>query len=141
MQRLRRSRFGRIAGLDNFCWPDPVESKKPGCGCYKLAQLVRANRALDDVCRAYNLPCISEKHSMKNDATLHGEKISIPPTILFSLIGNHSDVRKAVSSDFKSVASDRVYLCGESSRIGRERTLLHVARANRWRKRHRRPCT
>ncbi len=102
-----------IAGLDNFCWPDPVESTKTPDGRYKLAQLVRANRALDDVCRAYNLPCISGKDSMKNDATLHGEKISIPPTILFSLIGNHSDVRKAVSSDFKSVG-DRVYLCGES---------------------------
>tara|TARA_Y100001934_G_C12350249_1_gene774949 strand:+ start:59 stop:2641 length:2583 start_codon:yes stop_codon:yes gene_type:complete len=102
-----------IAGLDNFCWPDPVESAKTPDGRYKLAQLVRANRALDDVCRAYNLPCISGKDSMKNDATLHGEKISIPPTILFSLIGNHSDVRKAVSSDFKSVG-DRVYLCGES---------------------------
>ncbi len=102
-----------IAGLDNFCWPDPVESAKTPDGRYKLAQLVRANRALDEVCRAYNLPCISGKDSMKNDATLHGEKISIPPTILFSLIGNHSDVRKAVSSDFKSVG-DRIYLCGES---------------------------
>ncbi|MDC0149469.1 AIR synthase-related protein [Candidatus Poseidoniales archaeon] len=102
-----------IAGLDNFCWPDPVESVKTPDGRYKLAQLVRANRALDDVCRAYNLPCISGKDSMKNDATLHGEKISIPPTILFSLIGNHSDVRKAVSSDFKSIG-DRVYLCGET---------------------------
>ncbi len=102
-----------IAGLDNFCWPDPVESSKTPDGRYKLAQLVRANRALDDVCRAYNLPCISGKDSMKNDATLHGEKISIPPTILFSLIGNHSDVRRAVSSDFKSVG-DRIYLCGES---------------------------
>ena len=102
-----------IAGLDNFCWPDPVESAKTPDGRYKLAQLVRANRALDDVCRAYNLPCISGKDSMKNDATLHGEKISIPPTILFSLIGNHSDVRKAVSSDFKSVG-DCVYLCGET---------------------------
>jgi phosphoribosylformylglycinamidine synthase len=102
-----------IAGLDNFCWPDPVESAKTPDGRYKLAQLVRANRALDDVCRAYNLPCISGKDSMKNDATLHGEKISIPPTILFSLIGNHSDVRKAVSSDFKSVG-DRIYLCGQT---------------------------
>ncbi len=102
-----------IAGLDNFCWPDPVESAKTPDGRYKLAQLVRANRALDEVCRAYNLPCISGKDSMKNDATLHGEKISIPPTILFSLIGNHSDVRKAVSSDFKTVG-DRIYLCGET---------------------------
>ena len=102
-----------IAGLDNFCWPDPVESEKTPDGRYKLAQLVRANRALDDVCRAYKLPCISGKDSMKNDAKLHGEKISIPPTILFSLIGNHQDVRKAVSSDFK-VPGDRIYLCGQS---------------------------
>jgi len=102
-----------IAGLDNFCWPDPVESQKTPDGRYKLAQLVRANRALDDVCRAYKLPCISGKDSMKNDAKLHGEKISIPPTILFSLIGNHKDVRKAVSSDFKT-PGDRIYLCGES---------------------------
>ena len=102
-----------IAGLDNFCWPDPVQSKKTPDGRYKLAQLVRANRALDDVCRAYKLPCISGKDSMKNDAKIHGEKISIPPTILFSLIGNHKDVRKAVSSDFK-FPGDRIYLCGET---------------------------
>ncbi|MBK64480.1 MAG: phosphoribosylformylglycinamidine synthase [Euryarchaeota archaeon] len=102
-----------IAGLDNFCWPDPVESVKTPDGRYKLAQLVRANRALDEVCRAYNLPCISGKDSMKNDATLDGEKISVPPTLLFSLIGNHSDVRKAVSSDFKEVG-DMIYLVGET---------------------------
>ena len=102
-----------IAGLDNFCWPDPVESAKTPDGRYKLAQLVRANRALDKVCRAYNLPCISGKDSMKNDATLDGEKISVPPTLLFSLIGNHSDVRKAVSSDFKQVG-DMIYLVGET---------------------------
>jgi phosphoribosylformylglycinamidine synthase len=102
-----------IAGLDNFCWPDPIESTKTPDGRYKLAQLVRANRALEDVCRAYNLPCISGKDSMKNDATLDGEKISIPPTLLFSLIGNHSDVRKAVSSDFKEVG-DMIYLVGET---------------------------
>ena len=102
-----------IAGLDNFCWPDPVESVKTPDGRYKLAQLVRANRALNEVCRAYNLPCISGKDSMKNDATLGGEKISVPPTLLFSLIGNHSDVRKAVSSDFKEVG-DLIYLVGET---------------------------
>ena len=102
-----------IAGLDNFCWPDPVESLKTPDGRYKLAQLVRANRALDEVCRAYNLPCISGKDSMKNDATINGKKISVPPTLLFSLIGNHKDVRKAVSSDFKEFG-DIIYLLGET---------------------------
>ena len=102
-----------IAGLDNFCWPDPVVSEKTPDGRYKLAQLVRANRAIDDVCRAYRLPCISGKDSMKNDVTMHGEKISVPPTLLFSLIGNHNDVRKAVSSDFKHI-DDHIFLLGET---------------------------
>ena len=100
-----------IAGLDNFCWPDPIESQKTPDGRYKLAQLVRANRALDDVCRAYRLPCISGKDSMKNDAMLGDEKISVPPTLLFSLLGNHQDVRQAVSSDFKR-PGDAIYLVG-----------------------------
>jgi len=102
-----------ISGLDNFCWPDPIESSKTPDGKYKLAQLVRANRALDDVCRAYCLPCISGKDSMKNDAMLGGEKISVPPTLLFSLLGNHNDVRKAVSSDFKK-PGDAIFLIGQT---------------------------
>ncbi|HIO24532.1 MAG TPA: phosphoribosylformylglycinamidine synthase, partial [Candidatus Poseidoniales archaeon] len=103
----------RMAGLDNFCWPDSVESEKTPDGRYKLAQLVRANRALDDVCRAYQLPCISGKDSMKNDVIMNGEKISVPPTLLFTLLGNHEDVRKAVSSDFKN-SGDIIYLLGQS---------------------------
>ena len=101
----------RIAGLDNFCWPDPVQSTKTPDGRQKLAHLVRANRALEAACRAFRLPCISGKDSMKNDAHLDGEKISVPPTLLFSLIGDHPDVRTAVTSDFKEVG-DRIYLLG-----------------------------
>tara|TARA_B100000405_G_scaffold21488_1_gene16142 strand:+ start:206 stop:3235 length:3030 start_codon:yes stop_codon:yes gene_type:complete len=103
----------KIAGLDNFCWPDPIESEKTPDGRYKLAQLVRSNRALDDVCRAYNLPCISGKDSMKNDAKLDGQKISIPPTLLYTVLGDHQDVRKAVSSDFKD-CGDTIFLLGET---------------------------
>ena len=103
----------KIAGLDNFCWPDPIESEKTPDGKFKLAQLVRSNRALDDVCRAYNLPCISGKDSMKNDAMLDGKKISIPPTLLYTVLGDHQDVRKAVSSDFKD-KGDAIYLLGET---------------------------
>jgi phosphoribosylformylglycinamidine synthase len=50
---------------------------------------------------------------MKNDVTMHGEKISVPPTLLFSLMGNHKDVRKAISSDFKR-PGDIIYLIGQT---------------------------
>ncbi len=90
-----------IAGLDNFCWPDPVQSAKTPDGEYKLAQLVRANKAIFDVTTAFGVPCISGKDSMKNDSTRGGQKISIPPTVLFSTIGRIADVRKAVTMDMK----------------------------------------
>jgi phosphoribosylformylglycinamidine synthase len=103
----------RIAGLDNFCWPDPVESPKNADGRYKLAQLVRANQALYDVTVAYGVPCISGKDSMKNDSVRGGVKISIPPSLLFSAVGKIDDVRKAVTLDFK-VPGDLIYVIGET---------------------------
>ena len=103
----------KIAGLDNFCWPDPIQSDKTPDGKFKLAQLVRANRELERICRAYRLPCVSGKDSMKNDYGKGEDKISIPPTLLFSLFGNHPDVRNTATSDFKN-AGDKIYLVGES---------------------------
>ncbi len=104
-------RLDRIAGLDNFCWPDPVESPSTPDGRYKLAQLVRANQALHDVCVAYGVPLISGKDSMKNDSTRGGRKISIPPSVLFSALGKIDDIGRAVTCDAKA-AGDYVYLLG-----------------------------
>lgn len=100
-----------VAGLDNFCWCDPVKSEKTPDGEYKMAQLVRANHALYDVCLAYNLPLISGKDSMKNDFYDGATKISIPPTILFSVIGKIEDARKSVTMDVKR-PGDIVYILG-----------------------------
>jgi len=100
-----------IAGLDNFCWPDPVVSDKTPDGKYKLAQLVRANKALHEFTRAYGVPCISGKDSMKNDSVRGGVKISIPPTLLFSAVGRIADVSRAVTPDAKC-AGDAVYVLG-----------------------------
>ena len=105
--------INKIAGLDNFCWPDPIQSEKTPDGKFKLAQLVRANRELERICRAYRLPCVSGKDSMKNDYGKGADKISIPPTLLFSLFGDHPDVRNTATSDFKN-PGDRIYLVGES---------------------------
>jgi phosphoribosylformylglycinamidine synthase len=100
-----------MAGLDNFCWPDPVQSEKTPDGEYKLAQLVRANKALSDLTTAYRVPCISGKDSMKNDYIAGDIKISIPPTVLFTVVGKIQDVRRAVTMDVKA-AGDLVYVLG-----------------------------
>lgn len=122
-----------MAGLDNFCWCDPIESEKNPDGKYKLAQLVRANMALYDYTKAYGIPLISGKDSMKNDYLMalglnpEGEnpygvgtilpdgslKISVPPTLLFSLVSKIPDIRLAQTMEVKR-AGALVYLLGES---------------------------
>ena len=103
----------RMAALDNFCWPDPVEAAGNPDGAFKMAQLVRACRGLADACRDYALPLISGKDSMKNDAQAGGRKISIRPTLLVSLLGIIPDVRRAQTTDFKQ-PGDLIYLVGET---------------------------
>ena len=105
--------LAQMAGLDNFCWCDPVLSEKTPDGEYKLAQLVRANKALYDYTTAYGVPCISGKDSMKNDYHIGNVKISIPPTLLFSTMGKIEDVRNAVTMDAKH-PGDLVYIIGET---------------------------
>ena len=101
----------QMAALDNFCWPDPIESERTPDGRYKLGQLVRAAKGLRRACLAYRLPLISGKDSMKNDAYAGGRKISVLPTLLVSLMGIIPDVRKALTTDFKR-PGDRLFLIG-----------------------------
>ncbi|HTP57386.1 MAG TPA: AIR synthase-related protein, partial [Spirochaetia bacterium] len=103
----------QMSALDNFCWPDPVEGPDTPDGKHKLAQLVRACRGLADACRGFELPLISGKDSMKNDARVAGRKISIRPTLLVSLLGIIRDVRRAVTTDFKA-PGDAIYVVGET---------------------------
>ena len=105
--------LNRIAILDNYCWPDPVESDKTPDGAYKMAQLVRSNKALYDLTTAYKTPAVSGKDSCKNDSTRGGKKISIPPTLLVSSIGQIADVKKAVTLPLKD-AGDVIYVIGET---------------------------
>lgn len=105
--------LGLIAGLDNFCWPDPVQSEKTPDGEYKLGQLVRCCEALFDACTAYDIPLISGKDSMKNDYKIGEHKISIPPTVLFTAVAIIRNVTKVVSMDVKK-PGDAVYVLGET---------------------------
>ncbi|MDH5753307.1 MAG: AIR synthase-related protein, partial [Deltaproteobacteria bacterium] len=102
-----------MAGLDNFCWCDPLPSPTNPEAEYKMAQLVRSVRALYDTCLAYGIPLISGKDSMKNDYVHSGVRISIPPTLLFTAAGLLEDVRQAVTMDAKA-PGDLVYLLGDT---------------------------
>jgi phosphoribosylformylglycinamidine synthase II len=103
----------QMSGLDNFCWPDPVEGPGNPDGAFKMAQLVRACRGLSEACLAYRLPLISGKDSMKNDARVGGRRISIRPTLLVSVLGIIADVRRAQTTDLKT-PGDLLYVVGET---------------------------
>lgn len=98
-----------LAILDNFCWPDPIESKQNPDGKYKLAQLVRACQGLYDTALTYRLPVISGKDSMKNDFDDGVLRLSIPPTLLVSAIGRIERIDAAVTAEFKAIG-DLIYL-------------------------------
>jgi phosphoribosylformylglycinamidine synthase len=90
-----------------------VESPETPDGKRKLAQLARSCRGLADACLGFQLPLISGKDSMKNDAKVAGRKISIRPTLLVSLLGIIRDVRRAMTTDFKR-PGDLVYVVGRT---------------------------
>ena len=99
---------------DNFCVPDSVfDPVTNPDGKYKLAQLVQMCEALRDATAAYCIPLTSGKDSMKNDFKADGVKISVPPTVLYSMTAKMPDVRRAVTSDFQQ-ADDVIYLLGET---------------------------
>ncbi len=105
------ARFGYLACLDNFSWPDPVQSAKTPDGEQKLGSLVRACLGMYDCATNYNVPIISGKDSMKNDYYSGSQKYSIPPTLLVTVVGKIDDISKAMSSEFKN-PGDLIYVVG-----------------------------
>ena len=106
------AKLGEIVGVDNFCWPSVVNTKLPDLS-YKLGQLVRACQGLQDACLELGVPLVSGKDSMSNDCTLVDPPISIPPTLLFSVLARIEDVSACVTLDWK-LSSDLVFLIGET---------------------------
>jgi phosphoribosylformylglycinamidine synthase len=108
-----------IGGVDNFCWPnveyDPVTNPD---GKYKAAQLVRACRALKDLCLAYEIPLLSGKDSMYMDGLLPGafgelHRVSALPTLFFTAVSVLDDLRRALTLDWKA-PGDLIYLVGDT---------------------------
>ena len=106
-----------IGGVDNFCWPSvQYHPQNNPDGRFKAAQLVRACRALRDICLAYEIPLLSGKDSMYVDGHLPGRygethKVSALETLQFSTTGVIEDVNKCVTMDSK-MPGDLVYILG-----------------------------
>ncbi len=109
--------LSQIGGVDNFCWPDiQFHPQKNPDGKFKAAQLVRACKALREICLAYEIPLLSGKDSMYVDGHLTGpygetRKVSALPTMQFSVTSIVPQVEKCVSLDPK-VPGDLVYVLG-----------------------------
>ena len=99
---------------DNFCVPDSAfDPQNNPDGKQKLAKLVQMNKALFDMSTFYNIPMTSGKDSMKNDFKAGKVKISVPPTILYSMVAKIDDVRKTITSNFKE-EGDLIYILGKT---------------------------
>jgi len=99
---------------DNFCVPDSAfDPENNPDGKQKLAKLVQMNKALFDMSTFYNIPMTSGKDSMKNDFKAGRVKISVPPTILYSMVAKIDDVRKTITSNFKA-EGDLIYILGKT---------------------------
>jgi len=111
--------LSHIGGVDNFCWPNVEHHPEHNPdGKYKAAQLVRACRALRDLCRAFEIPLLSGKDSMYVDGILPGafgesHRVSGLPTLWFTAVSVLPDLRRALTLDWKN-QGDRVYLLGET---------------------------
>jgi phosphoribosylformylglycinamidine synthase II len=105
------AKFGYLACLDNFSWPDPIKSAKTPDGEYKLGTLVRSCLALYDCAIAYGIPIISGKDSMKNDYYSGERKYSIPPTLLITVVGKVANIHRAMSTEFRK-PGDYIYVLG-----------------------------
>jgi phosphoribosylformylglycinamidine synthase II len=100
----------RVALVDNFCWPDPIESLANPDGAIKLHELVETCETLAQVVRSYEMPLISGKDSMKNDFYRNGVKISVLPTLLVTALAHMPDVSRALKPHAR--VGEKLFLLG-----------------------------
>ncbi|MBX3365877.1 MAG: phosphoribosylformylglycinamidine synthase subunit PurS [Phycisphaeraceae bacterium] len=103
---------GRVAILDNFCWPS---CQKPE----NLGSLVRAAEGCYDGAKAYGTPFVSGKDSLNNQFTTEdGRTVQIPPTLLITGMGIVPDMSCVCTSDAKRAGSEVVLIEPRASTHG-----------------------
>jgi phosphoribosylformylglycinamidine synthase subunit PurSL len=111
--------LSHLGGVDNFCWPSvEYHPQHNPDGEFKAAQLVRSCLALQDMCRAYDIPLLSGKDSMYVDGLLPGaygemHRVSGRPTLWFTAVSVLPDLGRALSLEWQR-PGDLIYLVGDT---------------------------
>jgi phosphoribosylformylglycinamidine synthase subunit PurSL len=105
--------LNHMALMDNFCWCSSNEEQK-------LGELKSALQACYDYAIAFGTPYISGKDSMFNDFKGFDEKgnpikISVPPTLLISVLSVIDNAEKSISIDAK-IPGDLIYVLSETKK-------------------------
>ncbi|MBL8762806.1 MAG: phosphoribosylformylglycinamidine synthase [Phycisphaerae bacterium] len=111
---------GRIAILDNFCWPS--------CGKPRnLGALVRAAEGCYDGALAYRTPFVSGKDSLNNQLNIPGAEgrpdrtIEIPYTLLITGLGFVPDAARCITMDAKRPGNALVLIGPNRDELGASR--------------------
>jgi phosphoribosylformylglycinamidine synthase len=103
---------GRIALLDNFCWPSCDEPEQ-------LGGLVRAAEGCHEGALAYAAPFVSGKDSLHNQFTdEQGRTIRIPPTLLITALATLEDAKRACPPAAHAEGNALVLLGNTSPALG-----------------------
>ncbi len=109
--------ISRAGLLDNFCWGSPDDPAR-------LGGLVRAALGCRDAVRGYGVPFISGKDSLYNQSRDAGSRdLAIPGTLLVTAVAPLTDVRHAVTMDFKGPGNALILVGRTSEELGG--SLLH----------------
>jgi phosphoribosylformylglycinamidine synthase subunit PurSL len=91
------ARWGTLAALDNYAWPDPTNDSR------SLAQLVSSAQSLEKLSRGFDVPFISGKDSMKNNSATFRTR----PAVVISMVAS-SQRPELVPSHYVQRANDIV---------------------------------
>lgn len=100
---LAGGRLDTAGLLDNFCWPDPIV-RGAGPEHRRLWRLVRACETLADLARAFEIPFVSGKDSMKNNS----RDFAVIETLVVSL-GASARARETTPAGFFSRGNEVVF--------------------------------
>ncbi len=96
------------AVLDNYCWGNCADPQR-------LGELVVATRALCHVAETYRTPFVSGKDSLNNEFNAGDRTISIPGCILVTAMSVIPDVKRTITTDFKT-AGNKIAVIGVTKR-------------------------